>query len=60
MQKIDISVSIVCMVNNTDTKLHSGSSYKYHYYSNNDSNDTCLFKPTNASTVLINVYNHII
>ena len=50
MQKIDISIGIVCMINNTALKVENLHGYDPLYVglsNNSDINDTCLFKPKN-------------
>ena len=60
MQKIDMSIGIVCMVNNTAIKLDDDLKIpfnKFDYLLRNESNnDSCLFKPKNdtAVTCLLN------
>ena len=45
-----IGIAIVCMVNSTDNNnVHSH--FRSSYLSSNFTNDTCLFKPTNGSSV---------
>ena len=53
-QKIDISIGIVCMVNNTvepEPKETSSNTFLRQIKDSNDVNDTCLFKPKNGTNV---------
>ena len=56
MQKIDMSIGIVCMVNNTAQKQHQNSSDPKLFYksiiTDNDDDDNCLFKPKNGTNVI--------
>ena len=45
MQKIDMGVAIVCMVNSTESKNDSNP--------NLNDTDTCLFKPSNVTKVTL-------
>jgi hypothetical protein len=55
MQKIDMSIGIVCMINHTalnDTKSYHVESFK-SFPGDDQQNDTCLFKPKNNTDVIM-------
>lgn len=56
MQKIDMSIGIVCMINHTatnDSKSFNIDSFETYLDDNpNQQNDTCLFKPKNTTDVI--------
>jgi hypothetical protein len=49
MQKIDMSITIVSMINNTAIKVDRPPLNYFQVKSTNQSNDTCLFKPVNST-----------
>jgi hypothetical protein len=62
MQKIDMGIAIVCMVNNTALKeqknnMENSSLLRSLNDDNNSQNDTCMFKPVHGnSSVLLLIF----